>query len=124
MSEASIQQAIRLEASRHGVLLFRNNVGAATDVSGRVIRYGLGNDSKAINDRSKSSDLIGIWPMLVTQQMVGQVVGVFTAIECKRPGWKFSPNDDRAAAQAVFGEMVKKHGGLFMFATDTRDVFK
>lgn len=123
MSEAAVQQQIRLAAAHHGVLLFRNNVGAAADSTGRVIRYGLGNDSKAINDRSKSSDLIGVWPTLITPEMVGLTVGVFVGVECKPPGWKFRPTDERAVAQQTFGDLIKKHGGYFMFATDVRDVF-
>src|SRR5512138_3529682 len=74
-SEASVQAAVRLEAARRGIRLWRNNTGAAQDETGRVIRYGLANDSPAVSRVCKSSDLIGITP--VTCQC-GHKYGVFT----------------------------------------------
>ena len=62
-SEGAIQGTIRLEASRKGLRLWRNNVGAFIDKNGNFIRYGLANDSKRMNDLIKSSDLIGIRPV-------------------------------------------------------------
>lgn len=88
--EDVVQQKVRLAVAAAGVDLWRNNVGLAlhTDQYGqtRAVRYGLLNDSEEINERFKSSDLIGIRPMLVTQEWVGQVVGVFSAIETKKTG--------------------------------------
>ena len=116
-SEAAIQQAIRLNIARSGIDLWRQNVGACQDQSGRLIRYGLLNDSKAINEKFKSSDLIGIRPMLVTSEWVGHVVGVFAAIECKESGWKLRPGDARGQAQHRFHELVRAAGGFAGFAT-------
>lgn len=124
MSETDAMQTIRLEAARRGVLLMRNNSGATFDQTGRMIRFGLGNDSDKVNKVIKSSDLIGIRPTLVTPEMVGQTVGVFVAVEVKAPGWKFRPGDERAVAQKNFGDMVLRHGGMFTFATCPEDVWK
>lgn len=123
-SEAQIQQDIRLDAARHGTPLLRNNSGATFDEQGRMVRYGLGNDSAKINKVFKSSDLIGIWPVTVTREMVGRTLGVFFAVECKAPGWKFRESDKRAVAQKNFGEWVQSHGGVFMFATGPGDIWK
>lgn len=123
-SEAAVQQLIRLEAGRRGTPLLRNNSGAARDDRGQMIRFGLGNDSKRINDVFKSSDLIGIYPVVVTPDMVGRTLGLFFAVEVKAPGWKLTPGDKRAQAQLAFGEWVRKHGGVFCFATDPTEVWK
>ena len=62
-TESNVTAAIRLEAAQAGHLLWRNNVGACVDTRGRYIRYGLANESKAVNANIKSSDLVGITPM-------------------------------------------------------------
>ena len=123
MSELDVQQQIRLESGRRGTPLLRNNSGASFDKNGRLIRFGLGNDSDKINKVFKSSDLIGIWPVVVTPDMVGKTLGVFFAVEVKAPGWKLRAGDERAQAQKNFGEWVKRHGGHFVFATDVADVW-
>lgn len=116
MSESAIQQRVRLEAARRGMQLWRNNVGACVDQNGRHIRYGLANESAAMNDIIKSSDLIGIMPVFITPEMVGTVLGVFTAIECKHEGWKLTPGDKRGQAQAAFHDLVRSVGGKAWFA--------
>lgn len=121
-SEAAIQQQIRLAAAKRGGALLRNNVGACMDKTGRLIRYGLGNDSAALNRKFKSSDLIGVLPVTITGDMVGQTIGVFWAVECKKPGWRLTPGDERAQAQAKFGQWVHKMGGRFCFATSIEDI--
>lgn len=116
--EHPIQQQTRLVAAQSGLLLMRNNSGAFQDERGRWIRFGLMNDSKRLNDEVKSSDLIGIVPTLITPDMVGQIVGVFTAIETKREGWRHRPNDPREKAQAKFHQIVRNHGGRAGFLSD------
>lgn len=59
-SEAAVVNNVTLEASRAGARLWRNNVGDCKDERGRLIRYGLCNTSKQMNEQIKSSDLIGI----------------------------------------------------------------
>lgn len=104
-SEGAVQTAIRLEASRAGVRLWRNNVGVAVDERGNYVRYGLANESKAVNQRIKSSDLIGIRPG-----------GQFVAREIKAPGWKYRGNAHERA-QLRWLELIAAMGGDACFAT-------
>jgi hypothetical protein len=109
-SEAATQNAVRLEAQRRGVYLWRNNTGVLEDRRGVPVRFGLGNDSSRINAALKSSDLIGIAPD-----------GRFVAIECKPPGWRGARND-RERAQAAFIDLVRRQGGCAGFATCVGDL--
>lgn len=111
MLEAGVQAQIRLEASRRGWKLFRNNVGVLVREDGVPIRFGLANDSKAVNTMVKSGDLIGIRPVLVTPSHVGSVIGQFVSIECKRPGWRHNPRDAHEQAQMRWAEIVLLAGG-------------
>lgn len=122
-SEAVIQQDIRLYASQIGASLWRNNIGVAQDATGRHIRYGLGNDSKRINDQFKSSDLIGVTPMMITPAHVGRMVGVFTAIEVKQAGWQYG-GSEREQAQWKYLQLVASKGGFATFATAKEDYAK
>ena len=120
-TEEGVSKRVRLTEAAKGNLLWRNNVGAMQDDRGRVIRYGLANDSKAMNQRIKSSDLIGITPVTVTDDMVGNTVGVFTAIEVKKPGWVYV-GSDREIAQRRFIELVMSRGGIAHFTNGVDDV--
>lgn len=117
-SEQRIQAELRLEAARRGCALWRNNSGATTDDKGRTVRYGLANDSKRFNEKFKSSDLIGITP--VTH--AGFTFGVFTAVEVKRPGWRYT-GTDREVGQNNFLTTVAGLGGIARFATGKDDVW-
>jgi hypothetical protein len=109
-SETAVQTAIRLEASRRGCLLFRNNVGAATTDNGSFIRFGLANDSAQLNARIKSADLIGIRPVIIQPYHVGRTLGVFLSREIKAAGWKFT-RTDRERAQLRWAELILSMGG-------------
>jgi hypothetical protein len=114
VSEAGSQKRIRVEAANAGHVLWRNNVGACVDDRGNHIRYGLCNESMAMNKSIKSSDLIGITTMPVTTTMVGQNVGIFTAVEVKKPGWKWR-GDKHEVAQHKFILNVVARGGIASF---------
>lgn len=114
--EDEVQQLIQIYAAKNGCNLMRNNSGALVDKTGRMVRYGLGNISSKHNRHFKSSDLIGITTVTVQPSMVGKVLGVFTAMEVKREGWKFSPNMKHEQAQLNFLKWVICHGGLAGFA--------
>jgi len=113
-SEAAVQANIRLQAAKDGLILWRNNSGALPDTNGRVVRFGLGNDSSAVNKNYKSSDLIGIRPVIVTPNMVDTVLGQFVSIEVKPPGWR---RDNRTAAQEAWIRQVMHWGGVGGFAS-------
>lgn len=118
-SESAVQANLQLEAARRGGSLWRNNSGACVDQDGRQVRYGLANTSAKINGVFKSSDLIGVTP----RQIGGEIVGVFTAVEVKRPGWR-GPVSQHEKAQAAFHAKVRAMGGIGLFAQSVRDVFK
>src|SRR3989304_2051068 len=109
-SEASVQNAIRLEAARRGARLFRNNSGAYQDERGNFIRYGLMNESKSVNSVCKSSDLIGI-----------SNIGQFLAYEVKRPGWHFTATP-REVAQQNFLNLIVSLGGRAKFITSVQEL--
>jgi len=94
-SEARVQSAVRLEAASKGYWLGRNNSGSLMDSRGVPVRFGLGNDSAAVNRVIKSADLIGIGPH-----------GQFVSVEVKRPGGVIHP------AQHAWAALVTKRGGL------------
>jgi len=109
--EKEVSARIRIEAAKIGCVLWRNNVGALLDCNGRMIRYGLANDSKRMNAVLKSSDLIGIW------------VGRFVSIEAKAPGWRYR-GDARETAQLNWINLINANGGLAGFATCWSDAMK
>lgn len=109
-SEAGLQSLVRLEGARKGVWLGRNNVGVLMDKSGRPVRYGLANDSKAANEVMKSADLIGIEKVLITADHVGKIIGRFVSRECKRPDWKYRGTPEEAA-QLRWAMFINSYGG-------------
>jgi len=115
-SESGVLSDIRLEASQRGARLWRNNVGATYTPSGQFLRYGLANDSAALNAAIKSADLIGIRPVIITPQDVGRVIGQFISREVKHPGWKYT-GTDRERAQLAWAELINSLGGDACFTT-------
>lgn len=115
-SEAHAQSLVRLEAARLGVALWRNNVGVLRDENGRPVRYGLANDSGALNRQYKSSDLVGVRPVMITPEMVGQTIGQFVSREIKAPGWTFR-GGERETAQQRWHDLINGLGGDSRFAT-------
>jgi len=115
MNETEITNLIRLEASRKGGVLWRNNCGVFFDATGRPVRYGLNNESKKINTLMKSSDLVGIQPRIITEEDYGKVYGLFTAVEVKKENWKFNIKNKHEAAQARFLRLIYGLGGVAYF---------
>lgn len=117
-----VQQEVRLKlAKQGGRYRFRNNNGAFKDATGRMVRYGLGNDSKRVNEKFKTGDLIGWDEVVITADMVGKTVAIFASDEIKRSDWKPS-NSDRDVAQANWRDFVNKHGGRGRILTDADEV--
>lgn len=123
-SESVVQQRVRLACANAGIEMWRNNSGACTDDTGRLVRYGLGNDSAQLNRAIKSSDLIGITPVTawLHSEQRWVTLGVFTALEIKATGWQQRPGDERATAQAKFHDIVRQAGGFAGFVTDPADI--
>lgn len=116
MRESAVTSHVRLRAAQLNCLLWRNNCGGFYDDTGRFVRYGLGSEAKLA-----SSDFIGIRPVLITPDMVGQVLGVFTAVEMKADGWRFRPNDKHVQSQKKFIDIVNAAGGFAGFASSVQD---
>jgi len=113
-SESFVQDQQRLFASQCGARVWRNNVGAFKPETGGFVRYGLCNDTKALNKQLKSSDLIGIRPVLITPERVGTTIGQFVALEVKESNWKWR-NTEREQAQLRYISLVASLGGFARF---------
>ena len=102
MKESAVTSKIRLAAAQINIPLWRNNCGGFYDEQGRFVRYGLGSEAQLA-----SSDFIGICPVLITSDMVGKTIGVFTAIEMKAESWRFNKNDNHILPQKHFIDIVQ-----------------
>lgn len=127
-SESRVQSMIRLQAARAGnVHLFRNNVGAGKAyndkeicpqcaVRGRFIRWGLANDSKAVNEVVKSGDFIGWESFVVTQAHVGTRIAKFLSRETKPTNWQWT-GTPHELGQLNWANLVNAAGGDAKFTT-------
>lgn len=137
-SESIVQQEILLAAAKHGIRLMRNNRGAGKFVDEATgnesyVRFGLLNESKEMDKRIKSSDLIGIYPIAHTSvqgfnnvkpaEYGLHVYGVFIAVEVKKEGWKYT-GTPREVAQKNFIDWVKSMGGLASFCQSVDDFLR
>ena len=95
--ETNIFNEIRIAVSAMGARLFRNHTGMVKDERGRVHRFGL---------CKGSSDGIGWVSVVITPEMVGKQLAVFTAIEAKTPTGRASKE------QKNFIEQVSNAGGI------------
>jgi hypothetical protein len=116
VSESAVQAAVRLEAAKKGMRLFRNNVGALKDERGVPVRFGLANDTKELNEIIKSSDLIGWKTKIISPDMVGQKIAQFLCREVKEYSWTYT-GTPREVAQLRWITMVNEAGGDAAFAT-------
>lgn len=136
MAETGQQSLIRAYwTDTLGGRLDRNNVGSLPDRRGVPIRFGLANDSAQVNRICKSGDLIGWTPTLITPDMVGNYLPVYTSVEVKHLDWKFpgaGPLKNakgeltaygHAVAQRNWADIVRAAGGLAGFMRDPLEGF-
>ncbi len=98
-AETSAVHLCMMQASRCGVVLFKNVRGFFLTLDGaRKIKAGLQADG--------SSDLIGWKTITVTPEMVGSKIAVFVAAEVKTTTGAVRPE------QRKFIEAVNKSGGI------------
>jgi hypothetical protein len=97
MSESAIQRAIRVRLGQLRLPFLRYQVGTFLTRNGSPIHIG----EKGV------SDLIGITPHVVTLEDVGRTIGVFTALEIKKP-----KGSRTAEHQSAFLRAVNRLGGL------------
>ena len=105
-----------------GGAFWRNNAGACYDETGRLIRFGLGNDSDRLWKTYKSTDQIALVPVTIEPHHVGRTFGLFAAFEDKARGWHLTPGDKRGQAQLNFLEHVGRLGGISGFVTEPEHV--
>ena len=109
MKEKEIQNDILLDLNGNGVRLWRNDTG--TCFQGKGTRYKgtmLIKDPKVISYGlcKGSSDIIGFIRKEITEDMVGQVAAIFTALEVKTPKGKATEE------QEAFVKLVNESGGI------------
>ncbi len=109
--ETTLQQQIRLAlGTRPDARLFRNQVGSLPDPrTGRLVTFGLARGS---------ADLIGWRTVVVTPDMVGQQLAVFTSIEVKTPTGRLAP------AQQHWLRSVASAGGIAGVARSVPDALQ
>ena len=109
-TEKNIQNEIRLHMSKRGILNLRYQVGTFYAMDGSLVKIG----------EVGVSDLIACTPIVITPEMVGKRIGVFTAIETKKLNDKTAK--DRKESQGKFIDRVKALGGFATIARNTTDV--
>lgn len=120
MSETPLIDATLLTGSAKGWRLFRQNTGVGWVGKLRSKKAGT-----VILDNARvlhaglcvgSSDVIGLRPVVITADMVGQTIGQFVAAEIKTPGVPVTKE------QAGFIEMVKRLNGHARIVRDVADI--
>ena len=118
MKELNIQKNIMLAVSKYS-RMFRNNVGtgwvgevSATKDGGKYIK-----DARPLKAGlcTGSSDLIGWTTKIITPEMVGKKVAIFTALEIKTPTGKATKE------QINFIIQVLDNGGIAGIARSGED---
>lgn len=110
-AETDIQQRVRLALGlRPDLRLFRNNTGTLPDPkTGRPVQFGLARGS---------ADLIGWRTIVVTPDMVGQRIAVFTSLEIKTSTGRLTP------AQHNWQAAVRSAGGIAGVARSVGDALR
>lgn len=120
MTEADIMRRLMKLATNMGARLFRNNTAVAWQGEMRK------NSDGSITLKNPrpvhaglcvgSSDCIGFTPVRITQDMVGDTLAVFTAVEVK------TETGRATAEQKQFIAVVQKFGGYAGIARNDRDL--
>lgn len=100
--EAVAQSEIIARSFAIGLSLYRNNSGVARE-GHRHVRYGLGNDSRKINEVWKSGDLIGLGPG-----------GRFMMVETKHSEWVYAGTKREVAQHNAICD-INRQGGIAFF---------
>jgi hypothetical protein len=110
-AETTLQQQIRLALGTDPELrIFRNQVGSLPDPrTGRLVTFGLAKGS---------ADLIGWRTLVITPEMVGQRVAVFTSLEIKTPTGRIRPE------QQAWLACVQGAGGIAGVARSVGDALR
>lgn len=116
--ESDIQNRILIELSKQGTVAFRINAGsfwAGEIMSNKDNMLLMKNPRKIQGAPEGTSDIIGVTTVTVTPEMVGQRVGVFTAIEVKKPG------ENPKAHQKNFLKNMRDRGAIAGVARSPED---
>ena len=109
MKESNLIKLAQLHYTRLGCRLFRNNVGTGWvgTIINKTPRDLVLRDYRPLHSGlcKGSSDLIGWTQVMITDDMVGKTVAVFTAIECKTGRLKATRD------QVLFLDAVNAAGG-------------
>ena len=107
-AETTLQQQIRLALGTNpDARIFRNQVGSLPDPrTGRLVTFGLARGS---------ADLIGWRTVVVTPEMVGTRLAIFTSIEVKTPTGRIRPE------QQAWLDVVLRGGGIAGIARSVTD---
>jgi hypothetical protein len=120
MQETDIMRRLMKLATNLGSRVFRVNTGQAWVGTERRNRDGsitLSNPRPVHMGLVKGgSDLIGFTPITITQDMVGNRLAVFTAVEVKTPSGR------PTAEQRQFIEVVQRAGGYAGIARNDEDL--
>lgn len=121
MAESEFTRRCMKLATSFGARLFRNNVAQAW-VANKIVELP-GGDKRLVNPRPLhaglvpgSGDLIGWTPVVITQEMVGQTVAVFTSVETKSLTGRARPG------QPEWAKVVREAGGYSGFARTDADL--
>jgi len=120
-NESTVSDENKVFVSSLGGKLDRNNNGVAFRKDGTPIRFGLGNESAKIHAVRRSSDQIGILPVVITPDMVGKTIGVFLAVEDKKFPWTYKATEHEVGQQNYI-DHVNRLGGIGCFAQCTQDI--
>lgn len=123
MNETNLLREIMLAASRDGARLWRNNVGQAW-VGNRVDRLADGcvliHNARPFHAGlcEGSADLIGLSPVIITPEHVGQRLAVFVSVEGK------SKRGQPSKPQLSWRDAINQLGGRAGIARSVEDAIK